>query len=645
MRAIDGNQIADISTPRTENPQQQIQNIAAAPVQPIGPTMLQPEPQRSPFPTSTASATGGLLLSSTEPQVISEDESSTAGKSQQSLAQQMQTAILKPNSADILDLLEKGISPLDNVPDMGLSFVEFGMLWLSAERSALHEMLKRIPTAQRNAMADKLYSAAKGRANALGFDCLLKWGVPANQKIFNDILPCISELSSRGIADGMKMYLKNYRQHLPDMSLDLGDALLLAAKNGHTACIEVLLDFFDVQDDTHCEQICKALEAAACASSISVSSTLIDWLKNSNAFDEEDFFPLEQSLTTIPDQGLFCLAEAGYPFTPESFPLDRPEKTISAIQDILFGKGLALSPFSKLYNAQPQDLMEVWERISQCETLNNKHQFDFEPTCSELLLLGFRKPVANWLTDMLNACLMAGRQKGSNPSKLSDKQVQMLGIFMLNELQIIPPELESPDTLVASQCRMLADVAKHCINTQFKSAEFFFSQCINSMHKNMEVDTVWLNKLLRNQFGLPDSLIKHIDSALVSALEEGLSLPVVKFELQGLTCKETHALLEMQVMQNALRCMPKKLLKVLDSHALLADANAAENHNIAGFIVYEGGTNTLIRQFCHKMQALIDAGRERIERVVTVNEAVKSDADSGSDEEDGDSGFESSTPD
>lgn len=628
MRAVDGNQTADISTQHTENPQQQIQNIVAVPVQPAVPMMLQTQPQPSPLPTSTAAMSSAL--SSSEPQFTSE-----TGKLQPSLAQQMRKVIL--------DLLDQGMSPLDSVPDMAVTLVEFGLTWLSVERAALHEMLKRIPTAQRNAMADKLFSAANTRANALAFDCLLQWRVPVNQTTFNDILPCIVELSSQGLAEGLRTYLKNYRQHLPYVSLDLGEALLAAAKNGHTACLEALLDFFDIQDASHWEQLCKALEAAACASSIPAAITLIDWLRVSNAFDEESIFPLEKSLTSMPVQGLFCLAEAGYSFTPESFPLERDEKTVAAIQDILFGKDLALSPLSKLRNAHPLDLADLWDDISQCGTLNYKHQFDLESTTAELLLFGFRQPVAHWLTQVLNTCSPASRQRASIPNKLSDRQAQMLGLFMLNELQIIPPELESSDPLVAAQCRMLADVAQHCINRQFKSAEFFFTQCINCMQKNLRIDTGWLSKMLRNQFGLPDSLIKHINSALASALEEALCMPMLPLEPKGLTCKDAHALLEMQVMRNALRCMPKKLIKALDSHALRADVNVAENLESAGFIIYEGGANALVKQFCQKMQALIDAGRERIERVTMENESTPSDADSGSDDADEDSGFESST--
>ena len=314
MRATDGKQAPFIATEVKVHPQQQIPNNLAVPVPANVPVMLQIQTQPSPLFATTAQ---GQIFPSDEPRIRSEENStSSASTTEQSLPQQMEQAIVNLNSVVIHSLLEKGMAPLDIVPESGLTVVELGMIWLRTDRAALLALLERIPPAQRNAMAGKLYSAANTRGNALAFECLLQLGVPVNNKTLNGILTCVQKLVSLGQTQAVKTYLRIYQRYRPDEPPDLGNALLAAAHSGQAACLEVLLEFFDIRDDVHYKQLCSALEAAANANSVPAAIALIDWLKVRDAFDEENIFPIEESLPSLPDQALFCLAKAGYLFSP-----------------------------------------------------------------------------------------------------------------------------------------------------------------------------------------------------------------------------------------------------------------------------------------------------------------------------------------
>ena len=184
-------------------------------------------------------------------------------------------------------------------------------------------------------------------------------------------------------------------------TMDLGTALHDAALAGDTERLSALLAKLAPDNGAHYHHAVDALHAALSSENVPAARTVIDWLKISGACNAEEIFPLAEQLHDCSDKKLSCLAKAGYPFSADYFPVHHEEKTLSAIQDILFGENLQQSPLSILQQDDALSLSDVWSSIVQCSKWDVHHGFEVQQSTAALLLLGLRLPVATALTSAL----------------------------------------------------------------------------------------------------------------------------------------------------------------------------------------------------------------------------------------------------
>ena len=294
------------------------------------------------------------------------------------------------------------------------------------------------------------------------------------------------------------------------------EPLMVAAVNGrHVGQVVTLLDTLNPRNDKQFDQALEALRKAISINCVPVAKSLIDWFKEVGAFDAGHNSPLEHELKNFSDQELLCLANAGYEFSYKNFPAHCEEKTVSAIQDIIFGEGLKQSPVTRLSNDPSSNSDHLWLCIARCGMLaEDELSFDAGLTKSDLLLQGFRPPVALWLTELLACCSPPPKKTVASEDGLSDSQVHLFGLTLLNAMQSPPPQLQSSDPLVGQQCRLLAKVAQHSIQVRFTSHEKFFGKCLSCLDQDFSINTQKLKIIFRSQLGLPNSAIKQIISAL-----------------------------------------------------------------------------------------------------------------------------------
>lgn len=235
-------------------------------------------------------------------------------------------------------------------------------------------------------------------------------------------------------------------------TVDLGTALHDAALADDTGRLSALLATLNSDNGEYYHHAVDALHVALSSENVSAVGMVIDWLKNSGACDGEKIFPLAEHLHDFSDKKLGCLAKAGYLFSAGYFPMHHEEKTLSAIQDILFGENLQQIPLSIMQQDAALDLGDVWPLILQCGTRVAHHGFDVQQSTTALLLLGLRLPVATTLTSVLKCCLPKSVSTHSAVSRLSNAQATLFCFRQISAWPLPLPALHSSDPLVAQQC-------------------------------------------------------------------------------------------------------------------------------------------------------------------------------------------------
>ena len=421
------------------------------------------------------------------------------------------------------------------------------------------------------------------------------------------------------------------------------EPLIFAAVNGrHAGQVATLPDTLNPPNDKQFDQTLEALRKAISINCVPVAKSLIDWFKEVGAFDAGHNSPLEHELKNFSHQELLCLAKAGYEFSYNNFPAQCEEKTVSAIQDIMFGEGLKQSPLSLLSNDPSSNSDHLWLCISQCGMLDeNGLSFDAGITKSDLLLQGFRLPVAIWLTELLACCSPQLTKTVAHEDELSDSQVHLFGLTLLNAMQSPPPQLHSSDPLVGQQCALLAKVAQHSIQVRFNNHEKFFGKCLSCLNQDFSIDTQKLKKLLRSQLGLPNSAIKQIDSAL----EQCLDLPLDIVIKTGITARRVQDEIFAQTRLSLLRLLPKVLLGALQSHGCLEEIrNEIQLHGKA-FEVFSTSSILQLKQLCQQMQIAIESDEFEFIDLSSTDESSEpaSESDSAFEAEVGESSSEEAT--
>lgn len=418
-------------------------------------------------------------------------------------------------------------------------------------------------------------------------------------------------------------------QHLtwPNPPVELGNDLMAAVEGGQHEKVTLLLSTLDPKNDKHFNQALAALRAAIGLNCVPVATSCIDWFKKNSAFDAEEIFPFERQLKTFSDQELLCLASAGYEFSYEYFPRHCDYKTVSAIQDILYGEGLQKSPLSRLSSDSARSSEELWICIARCGMLDENANFDSGITESELMLHGFRRPVAIWLAELLRACSPVQVETASFEEGLSGAQSHLYGLMLLNAMQSPPPEMQSTDPLVSQQCQLLAKVAQHCIQLRFDSHENFFRKCLSCLKKDFSIDEKKLKNIFRYRLGLPDVAIKQI----ASAIEQCLNLPLNIAIKPGVTAKQVQEEIIIQTRLSLLRLLPAVLFNALQSAACSEDINTEVKRHGKVFEVFPTLSISRIKQLCQQMQIMIDSGEIENIELSSSDETSGSDSDSDSD--------------
>lgn len=221
-------------------------------------------------------------------------------------------------------------------------------------------------------------------------------------------------------------------------SVELSSPLMAAVEGTQVEKVAKLLTTLNPCDDKDFDQALMALRVAIGINCVPVAASLVDWFKEFGAFDEKYTFRFDHQLKNFSDQELLCLAKAGYEFSYKSFPSHCDDKTVAAIQDIIFGEGLQRSPLYLLNNDSSRNSEDIWICIARCGMLDEDLNFDATITGAELLLQGFRKPVANWLAELLGFCSSSPAKVVPDEIELSDQQVYFFGLMLLNAMQSPP---------------------------------------------------------------------------------------------------------------------------------------------------------------------------------------------------------------
>lgn len=421
------------------------------------------------------------------------------------------------------------------------------------------------------------------------------------------------------------------------------EPLILAAVNGrYTGQVAALQDTLNPRNDNQFDQALEALRKAISINCVPVAKSLIDWFKEVGAFDAGHHSLLQHELKNFSDEELLCLAKAGYEFSYKNFPAHCAEKTVSAIQDIIFGEGLEQSPLSLLSNDPSRNSDHLWLCISQCGMLDeNGLSFDAGITKSDLLLQGFRLPVAIWLTELLACCSPQLTKKVAHEDELSGSQVHLFGLTLLNAMQSPPPQLQSSDPLVRQQCQLLAKVAQHSIQVRFNSHEKFFGKCLSCLNQDFSINTEKLKIIFRSQLGLPNSAIKQIGSAL----EQCLDLPLDIVVKPGITARRVQDEIFAQTRLSLLRLLPKVLLGALQSPSCLEEMrNEIQLHGKA-FEVFSTSSILQLKQLCQQMQIAIESDEFEFIDLSNTDESSQSasESDSSKDAQEGESSSEEAT--
>jgi hypothetical protein len=259
--------------------------------------------------------------------------------------------------------------------------------------------------------------------------------------------------------------------------------------------------------------------------------------------------------------------------------------------------------------------------------LDEHANFDSGITESELMLHGFRRPVAVWLAELLRACSPIPVETASLEEGLSAAQSHLYGLMLLNAMQSPPPEMQSTDPLVSQQCQLLARVAQHCIQLRFDSHEKFFRKCLSCLNKDFSMDEKKLKNIFRYRLGLPNVAIKQI----ASALEQCLNLPLNIVVKPGITAKQVQDEIFTQTRLGLLRLLPAVLLNTLQSAACLEDINTEVQRHGKVFEVFPILSLSKIKQLCQQMQIMIDSGEIENIELSSSDETSGSDSDSDSD--------------
>lgn len=408
------------------------------------------------------------------------------------------------------------------------------------------------------------------------------------------------------------------------------EPLMLAAGDyRHPGQVAILLDDLNPPNEKQFDQALEALRKAISLHSVPIAKSLIDWFKEVGAFDAGHNSPLEHELKNFSDEELLCLAQAGYEFSHKNFPAHCEEKTVSAIQEIMFGEGLEQSPLSLISNDPSRNSDHVWLCISYCGMLDEDGlTFDAGITKSNLLLQGFRLPVAIWLAELLACCSPPPNKTVAIKDGLSDSQVHLFGLTLLNAMQSPPPQLQSSDPLVGQQCRLLAKVAQHSIQVRFNSHEKFFGKCLSCLNQDFSINTHKLKIIFRSLLGLPDSAIKQIGNALEQCLDQPLDI-IIK---SGITARRVTEEIFVQTRLSLMRLLPKVLLSALQSPGCLEEMrNEIQLHGQA-FEVFSTSSISQLKQLCQQMQIAIDSGSIEIIDFSSDDETSETDSDSEADE-------------
>ena len=405
--------------------------------------------------------------------------------------------------------------------------------------------------------------------------------------------------------------------------------------------VDVLLIKLDHKDDAQYEQALIALRTAISTNNVPAARLVIDRLKELGTFDDEKIFPLDVQLNEFSDNQVLCLAKAGYEFSADYFPHHCEDKTIEAIQNILFGEDLKQSPLSVESNEPSRSSEDLWFCVYLCGTLDENRKFDEQTTMAELLLRGFRKPVAIWLAKLLGSCSPSSMQGSSLAQELSDAQTHLFGLMLLNEMRSPPAELQTADPLVAQQCRLLASVANDSIQLRFENHERFFKKYLSCTLEDYSVNTYKLRKIFRDRLGLPDCLINCLRLALAQELEHMLNMPISVFSKSDMSIKQVLAELHGNMLRRVLRRLPQVLTEAISTTSFLAEVSeTARRAGESGHahMTYVGTACALLKKMCQQMQILVESGQLENLDLTSSDEASESDSDSDDYEEEASSG-------
>ncbi len=413
-------------------------------------------------------------------------------------------------------------------------------------------------------------------------------------------------------------------------TMDLGTALHDAVLAGDTERLSALLAKLDPDNGGHYHHAVDALHAALSSENVPAARTVIDWLKNSGACDAEEIFPLAEQLHDCSDKKLSCLAEAGYPFSADYFPVHREEKTLSAIQDILFGKNLQQSPLSILQQDDALSLSDVWSSIVQCSKRDAHHGFDIQQSTAALLLLGLRLPVATALTSALKFYSPQPVSTCSAVSRLSNAQMTLFCFSQISALPLPLPALHSSDPLVAQQCQFMAEMAQDRIDQQIGHYALFFRKFLNCIADDFAVDNDKLSRFFREQMGMPDSLISELEVVLDRELQRVLALPVITLLKPGMTVRQALTQMADKLLRNLLCHLPKALDEAISADTCLAagiEAAQRAGEEADSFMIYIDSNRAQVKKFCQQMRILTESGNVETVDLSSPDQSADGDSD------------------